>query len=133
MKRIILVTLLCMPMLASAQFFDFNFEFDDPFFAPGRGIDNNWLLPKAEGMRKAAVVSAAGRTLEVYTSSPALQVYTGNWVEENIGKSGAMYRVQNSICLETQNCPDAINHPNFPSPILRPGELFEEQTMYKFL
>ncbi len=106
---------------------------DDPFFAPGRGIDNNWLLPKAEGMRKAAVVSAAGRTMEVYTTSPALQVYTGNWVEENIGKSGAMYRVQNSICLETQNCPDAINQPNFPSPILRPGELFEEQTMYKFL
>ena len=106
---------------------------DDPFFAPGRGIDNNWLLPKAEDMRKAAVVSAAGRTMEVYTTSPALQVYTGNWVEENIGKSGAMYRVQNSICLETQNCPDAINHPHFPSPILRPGELFEEQTMYKFL
>lgn len=106
---------------------------DDAFFAPGRGIDNNWVLPKAEGLQKAAVVSADGRTMEVYTTCPALQVYTGNWVEENIGKSGARYCVQNSICLETQNCPDAINHANFPSPVLRPGEVFEQQTVYRFV
>ena len=105
---------------------------DDAFFAPGRGIDNNWVLPEAEGLQKAAVVSADGRTMEVYTTCPALQVYTGNWVEENIGKSGARYCVHNSICLETQNCPDAINHANFPSPVLRPGEVFEQQTVYRF-
>ena len=106
---------------------------DDPFFVPGRGIDNNWVLPASGGVRPAARVSAGGRTMEVWTDAPALQVYTGNYVEENIGKSGAVYRPQNAVCLETQNIPDAINHPNFPSPVLRPGALFLSQTSYKFI
>ena len=106
---------------------------DDAFFVPGRGIDNNWVLPVSEGVRLAARVSAGGRTMEVWTDAPALQVYTGNYVEENVGKSGAVYRPQNAVCLETQNIPDAINHPNFPSPVLRPGEVFESVTIYKFV
>ena len=106
---------------------------DDAFFVPGRGIDNNWVLPVSGGVRLAARVSAGGRTMEVWTDAPALQVYTGNYVEENVGKSGAVYRPQNSVCLETQNIPDAINHPNFPSPVLRPGEVFESVTIYKFV
>ena len=106
---------------------------EDPFFVPSRGINHNWVLPTAGSMCKAAVLSAAGRTMEVYTTSPALQVYTGNWVEEHVGKSGVTYRPLNSICLETQNCPDAIHHPNFPSPILRPGETYREQTRYQFV
>ena len=109
---------------------------DDPFFAPGRGIDNNWVLRKDETRRHepqlAAVVSAAGRTMEVYTTTPGLQVYTGNWVESNIGKSGAMYCEQNAICLETQNHPDAVNHPQFPSPVIRPGQPYDEQTVFCF-
>lgn len=106
---------------------------DDSFFAPGRGIDNNWLLPASDELRLAAILSADGRTMETWTTCPALQVYTGNYVENNVGKSGTMYCPQNAVCLETQNCPDAINHPHFPSPILRPGECFEQQTLYKFL
>jgi len=106
---------------------------DDPFFVPGRGIDNNWLLPASDSLRLAAKVTADGRTMEVWTTAPALQVYTGNYVEENKGKSGVIYRPQNAICLETQNVPDAINHPNFPSPVLRPGETFESETVYKFV
>lgn len=111
---------------------------DDPFFAPGRGIDNNWCLrerrPATERkeMAKVAEVSARGLAMEVWTTMPGLQVYTGNWVEENEGKSGRMYGVQNSICLECQNWPDAVNHANFPSPILRPGEVYCEMTGYRF-
>ena len=52
--------------------------------------------------------------------------------EEHVGKSGAMYRPQNAVCLETQNIPDAINHSNFPSPVLRPGETFQSVTAYTF-
>lgn len=117
---------------------------DDEFFAPGRGIDNNWVLRKSsvesgelrvesKKPELAAKVSAGGRTMEVWTTFPGLQVYTGNWVEEHVGKGGAMYGPQNSICLETQNFPDAPNHPNFPSPVLRPGEIYFEQTLYKFV
>ena len=107
---------------------------DDPFFAPGRGIDNNWVLHKTEGKEPqlAAVVKTPKRTMEVRTTAPGLQVYTGNWVEQNIGKCGKMYGVQNAVCLETQNFPDAVNHPHFPSPILRPGEQYNEETIYTF-
>ncbi len=107
---------------------------DDPFFATGRGIDNNWVLrpnPSHE-LRLAAVLSTSERTMEVWTTCPALQVYTGNYVEANIGKSGTLYRPQNAVCLEAHNIPDAINHSNFPSPILLPDGKYSEQTIYKF-
>lgn len=108
---------------------------DDAFFAPGRGIDNNWVL-RPNSTKKpqlAAVVSASGRTMEVWTTFPGLQVYTGNWVEEHVGKGGTTYCPQNSICLETQNFPDAPNHDNFPNAVLRPGEVYYEQTIFKFV
>lgn len=105
----------------------------DPFFAPGLGIDNNWVLPASNELQKVASVSADGRTMEVWTTCPALQCYTANYVAKNLSKSGTMYGPQNAICLETHNCPDAINHPNFPSPILRPGETFTSQTEYRFI
>ena len=117
---------------------------NDPFFAPGRGIDNNWICrpateeqraqnKKDPSFRKVAVLSADGRTMEVYTTAPAIQVYTGNFVEQNEGKGGTMYDIQHAVCMETQNCPDAINHENFPSPILRPGQLYRQVTEYRFL
>lgn len=108
---------------------------DDPIFAPTRGIDANWVLPPTpHTLHRDAVatLSAAGRTMQVFTTQPALQVYTANFVEENIGKSGTLYHPQNAICLETQNYPDAPNHPSFPSAILRPGEIYFSQTEYRF-
>lgn len=123
---------------------------DDPFFAPGRGIDNNWVLKKSSGSVQrsvkmenaserselipelAAVVKAGERTMEVWTTMPGLQVYTGNFVEKNIGKSGREYDVQTAICLEAQNFPDSPNHSNFPNAVLRPGEVYFEQTEYRF-
>jgi len=110
---------------------------NDPFFAPGRGIDNNWVLRKTTTTTKtaelAAICSADGRTMEVWTTLPGLQVYTGNWVEKNIGKSGRTYDVQHAICLEAQNHPNSINIPSFPSIVLRPDGRLHEETEYRFV
>ena len=108
---------------------------DHDFFARTRGIDANWVLahPFDQKLSLAATLSAAGRTMQVRTTAPGLQVYTANFVENNRGKTGTMYHPQNAICLETQNYPDAPNHPSFPSAILRPGEIYFSQTEYKFL
>lgn len=109
---------------------------DDPFFARTRGIDANWVLNEPDTdqrLKLAATLSAAGRVMQVWTTMPGLQVYTANFVEENIGKSGTRYCPQNAICLETQNFPDAPNQPNFPNAVLRPGEIYFEQTEYRFI
>jgi aldose 1-epimerase len=109
---------------------------DHDFFARTHGIDANWVVSRdslEKRLSLVATLSAAGRTMQVRTTAPGLQVYTANFVEENIGKSGTMYHPQNAICLETQNYPDAPNHPSFPSAILRPGEIYFSQTEYKFL
>ena len=110
---------------------------DDAFFVSGRGIDNCWALRGWEddtsSLRHAATLQTAGRWMEVWTTEPGLQVYTGNWVEQNVGKSGKVYDVQHAICLETQKFPDSPNHSNFPSPILRPGEIYYSRTDYKFI
>lgn len=108
---------------------------DLPFFQPGRGIDNNWVLRKTSPKKEpepAARLSAGKRTMEVWTTLPGLQVYTGNWVEPNIGKSGKPYGPHTAICLEAQNFPNSPNIPSFPSAVLHPGEVYFEQCIYKF-
>lgn len=109
---------------------------DDPFFAPGRGIDNGWALPgwdaKERKLQRAAILEGGNRTMEVWTDCPCMQVYTGNWVEQHIGKSGRMYDVQHAVCLEAEDFPDAIHHDTFPSPVLRPGDRWHRETVYRF-
>ncbi len=112
---------------------------DTPFFAMGRGIDNGWALPgwreyrmDTKRLQRAAVLSGGGRTMEVWTTFPCMQVYSGNYVERHVGKSGRMYDVQHAVCLEAQGFPDSINHPLFPSPVLRPGETFSGVCEYRF-
>ena len=109
---------------------------DHDCFARTRGIDANWVISRPlsdHRLSLAATLSASERTMQVFTTQPGLQVYTANFVEENIGKSGTLYHPQNAICLETQNYPDAPNHPSFPSAVLRPGEVYFQQTEYKFV
>ena len=109
---------------------------DLPFFAPGRGIDNNFVLRKSSSKKEpelAAVLSASGRTMQVLTTMPGMQVYTGNYVEKNPGKSGRVYDVQTAVCLEAQNFPNSPNIPSFPSAVLRPGEVYFEKCVYKFV
>lgn len=111
---------------------------DDPFFAadPGRGIDNNWCLCDGDApkeLRHAATVSADGRTMECWTTMKGLQVYTGNYIERNEGKSGTVYDIRHAVCLEAQQWPDSIHHDKFPNVVLQPGEKLDEITEYRFL
>ena len=71
--------------------------------------------------------------MEVYTDRPGVQVYAGNYLNDEKGKNGAIYRKRNGICFETQNYPDAIHHSEFPSPVLRAGETLNTASMYRFL
>lgn len=108
----------------------------DPFFKLGHGIDNNWCLCAADApklLRHAATLQADGRTMECWTTMKGLQVYTGNYVERYEGKSGSMYDVQHAVCLEAQQWPNSINHPNFPNTILHPDEKLDETTEYRII
>jgi aldose 1-epimerase len=100
------------------------------------GYDINYVVDGENGaLRKAAKVvdPASGREMEVWTTAPGVQLYTANWLDGSIrGKRGVAYGKYGAVCLETQNFPDAVNHANFPSAILRPGATYYSATIYKF-
>jgi len=102
----------------------------------GRGYDHNFVLNRTgPGLVHAARVvdPGSGRTLDVATTEPGLQFYTGNFLDGSItGKSGHVYAHRNGFCLETQHFPDSPNHPAFPSTILRPGEEYRTRTVFTF-
>jgi aldose 1-epimerase len=102
----------------------------------GRGYDHNWVLNRSgEGLSLAARVSekTSGRVMEVWTTQPGVQFYSGNFLDgTNIGKGGKAYAYRTGLCLETQHFPDSPNKPAFPSTALRPGENFKSTTVYKF-
>lgn len=102
----------------------------------GHGYDHNFVINrKAPGLAFAARVyePTSGRVLEVYTSQPGVQFYTGNFLNGTItGKHGHVYMQRSAFCLETQHYPDSPNQPSFPSTILRPGEIYQSTTAYKF-
>jgi len=74
----------------------------------------------------------SGRVLEVSTTQPGLQFYTGNFLDGIRGKQGKVYNRRYAFCLETQHFPDSPNHPDFPSTVLKPGQRFRSTTVYKF-
>jgi len=102
----------------------------------GHGYDHNFVINrKGEGMTLAARVSdpTSGRVLEVSTTQPGVQFYTGNFLDGSVtGKQGHVYKRRYGFCLETQHFPDSPNHPEFPSTILKPGETFHQKTVFKF-
>ncbi len=122
--------------------FDFNKpivvgeRIDDEAFVPGWGIDNNWCLRKEQmgDLVLAATVyePETGRKMETFTTKPGMQVYTANWVKNVTGKEGKIYDRQDAICLEAQGFPNSPNVAHFPSPVLRPGEKYDEWCIYKF-
>jgi aldose 1-epimerase len=105
--------------------------------ALARGYDHNFVISrKNDSLELAARVRepVSGRVLEVYTTEPGIQFYTGNFLDGSVkGKQGHMYQQRSGFCLETQHFPDSPNHPNFPSTILRPGATFHSTTIFKFL
>ena len=126
---------------------------DDEQLRFGRGYDHNFILDKSEGSfytgteapptgtsRLTPTFAArlfdpyTGRVMEVWTTEPGIQLYTGNFLRSDfIGKGGRpMYR-RSALCLETQHFPDAIHHANFPSVVLKPCERYSSMTVYKFM
>jgi aldose 1-epimerase len=102
----------------------------------GHGYDHNLVINrKDDGLTLAARVREpnSGRVMEDFTTQPAVQLYTSNFLDGSIvGKHGHAYQKHAALCLETQHFPDSPNHPDFPSTILRPGETFHSETIYKF-
>jgi aldose 1-epimerase len=101
----------------------------------GNGYDHGFVINKGKGTVLAARVfePQSGRVLEVYTTQPGIQIYSGNFLDGTVtGKNGHAYQKHFGLALETQHFPDSPNHPEFPSTILRPGETFRSQTIYKF-
>jgi aldose 1-epimerase len=102
----------------------------------GGGYDHNWVLNSGGGeLALAATVyePGIGRMMEVYTTEPGIQFYTGNFLDGSItGKSNQVYQQRYGFCLETQHFPDSPNQPEFPSTVLRPGQEYSTTTVYKF-
>ncbi len=99
------------------------------------GYDCNFVLDHYDStVKKAASVydSTSGRFLEVFTDQPGLQFYSGNFLEGIKGKNGITYKSKTGFCLEAQHFPDSPNKPEFPSTVLRPGEIYKQTTIYKF-
>jgi aldose 1-epimerase len=100
----------------------------------GKGYDHNFVLNGASPHHAARLMDpSSGRTLDVTTTEPGLQFYSGNNLDGSaVGKSGHVYGRRTSLCLETQHFPDSPNHADFPSTILRPGEQFRSRTVFTF-
>jgi aldose 1-epimerase len=100
------------------------------------GYDHNFVLDSGGGALALAarvVDPRSGRVMEVHTTEPGIQLYTGNFLENDIaGKGDQRYGYRHGLCLETQHFPDSPNQPSFPSTVLRPGEEYTQTTLYRF-
>ncbi len=99
------------------------------------GYDDNYVINPQKGSPALAARvrdPKSGRTLEMFTTEPGVQLYTSNFLDGIKGKGGATYRQHQAFCLEAQHFPDAIHHPNFASIVLRPGSTYTQTTIYKF-
>jgi aldose 1-epimerase len=99
------------------------------------GYDINFVLDmKSRELTRVAALHDphSGRTMEVLTTLPGLQLYTSNHIEKITGKGGLVYEKYGAVCLETQYFPDSCNQPDFPSTLLLPGEFYDETTVYRF-
>ncbi len=102
----------------------------------GLGYDHNWVLNKhTKPFTVIASVydSSSGRFMEVRTDQPGLQFYCGNFLDGKVeGKNGVKYQYRTGLCLEAQHFPDSPNKPNFPSVVVKPGQVYRQTTVYKF-
>ena len=101
------------------------------------GYDHNWVLnKKGNGLDKVAELyhPASGRLMEVWTTEPGLQFYSGNFLDGTLTntRGGVKYVKHAALCLETQHYPDSPNQPAFPATLLKPGETYRQTTVYKF-
>jgi aldose 1-epimerase len=109
---------------------------DNPQLKNGKGYDHNWVLNRSDsGLSLAARLTdpKSGRTMEIRTTEPGLQFYSGNFLDGTIkGKGGHVYAHRSGLCLETQHFPDSPNQSNFPTTILKPGQNYDSKTVFGF-
>jgi aldose 1-epimerase len=109
---------------------------DDTQLRFGGGYDHNWVLNSDDSSLSIAArvfEPTSGRVMEVLTNEPGVQFYTANFLDGSLtGKEGAVYGRRCALCLETQHFPDSPNRPEFPSTVLRPGEVYRTTTVYRF-
>jgi aldose 1-epimerase len=103
---------------------------------PG-GYDHCYVLKNLAGGERPTLAARVvepktGRVMEVYTTEPGVQLYTGNYLDGTLKARGAVYQKRHGFCLEAQHFPDSINQPSFPSTLLRPGETYRQTTVHKF-
>lgn len=101
----------------------------------GKGYDHNFVVRGEAGVLRPAarvVEPKTGRLMDVSTTEPGVQFYSGNFMTEVVGKRGQIYNYRGGLCLETQHFPDSPNQPNFPSTVLRPGQTFKSTTVFAF-
>lgn len=113
---------------------DMEADFEQLVFTGG--YDHNYVLNNQNGtVRLAAKAKCeeSGIGLEVYTDTPGVQFYAGNFISGSAGKDGVSYEPRTGFCLETQYYPNSINEPGFPSPILKKGDRYETTTIYHFI
>lgn len=109
-----------------------------PQLRMGGGYDHNYILNKDQNGKEMTFCASilepqSGRFMECFTTEPAVQLYTGNFLNGSIvGKRGNPYNYRNGMCLETQHYPDSPHHPEFPNTLLKPGETLKSTTIYKF-
>jgi aldose 1-epimerase len=108
----------------------------DPQLRFGRGYDHNWILNSRPGelaLDATVYEPESGRVLEVLSTQPGLQFYTGNFLDGSItGKNGRVYPFRHGFCMEPQHFPDSPNHPGFPSTVLKPGETYRNTIVFRF-
>ena len=111
-------------------------EIDDDYDALkiGRGYDHNWVLNNQGEFQKIAELYSedSGIDMEVYTDLPGVQIYTANFVENELGKDDVIYQINQGVCFETQYFPDSLNHINFKSCICKKDEVYRTKTEFRF-
>jgi aldose 1-epimerase len=109
---------------------------DDEQLRYGRGYDHNWVINKKPGelaLHARVVEPTTGRVLEVLSTEPGLQFYSGNFLDGTLkGKYGQVYAHRSGFCMEPQHFPDSPNKPNFPSVVLKPGQEYRNTIIYRF-
>jgi aldose 1-epimerase len=109
---------------------------DDEQLKSGKGYDHNWVINKPMGelgLMARVYEPVSGRVLEVLSTEPGLQFYSGNFLDGTItGKGGRVYKFRNGFCMEPQHYPDSPNKPEFPSVVLKPGETYRNTIIFKF-
>jgi aldose 1-epimerase len=113
-----------------------DIDADNEQIKNGNGYDHCFVLNKKEEgeLSFAAKLTEpqSGRTLEVFTTEPGMQLYTDNWADGDTGQNGATFPKRSAVCFECQHFPDSPNHPYFPSVILHPGQQYKQKTIYRF-